>query len=761
MSGIIDSLNPVQREAATCTEGALLILAGAGSGKTRVLTHRIAYLIEEENVNPWNILAITFTNKAAQEMRDRVDKLVSFGAESIWVATFHSTCARILRRYIDRLGYENDFTIYDADDQKTTIKRIIKEMNLDSKLFKEGAVAGHISSMKNAMTEPEQALLDAGSDYHLKKEAEIYERYQKTLEENNALDFDDLLLLTVKLFREYYDVLNVYQERFRYIMVDEYQDTNMVQFELIHLLAGKYGNLCVVGDDDQSIYRFRGADIRNILSFEESYPGARVIKLEQNYRSTNNILEAANEVIANNQGRKKKHLWSENGDGKKVKYIRYNDAYAEGEGIANEVERYKSKGRSFKDMAILYRTNAQSRIIEEKFIAHSIPYKIVGGINFYQRQEIKDILAYLKVIDSGRDDLSVVRIINVPKRGIGQTTITRLTTYAREHGLRLMQVLENISDIPGLGKASEKVKKFVNQIMLLRTLAREVDAAELISEIIDKTGYMSEFDSLDKEKAQQKSENLEELKNKAADYCGKNPEATLSQFLEEVALVADIDSLDRNAECVTLMTLHGAKGLEFPIVFISGMEEGLFPSYMAVSSSDRNDVEEERRLCYVGITRAMEELTLTSARARMVHGETQWHKTSRFINELNKDSIDWNENGSDASGSDTVFAWSTGDSNKKIFGGYAKDSSSGFTKLSENIFDKAIQASESLYAKGMTFTKSEGLDYSVGDRVKHVKFGEGIVTEIKDMKKDYQVTVDFDTAGTKKMFAAFAKLKKV
>lgn len=768
MSSVIDSLNPVQKEAAGCTEGPLLILAGAGSGKTRVLTHRIAYLIDEKKVNPWNIMAITFTNKAAQEMRDRVDRLVSFGAESIWVATFHSSCVRILRRYIDRIGYSNDFTIYDTDDQKATIRKVVKELELDPKQYKEGPLLSHISRAKNEMTEPDELIRAAGSDYRARKEAEIYTGYQKCLRENNALDFDDLLLLTVKLLREVHEVLDYYQERFRYIHVDEYQDTNSVQFELIRLLSGKYRNLCVVGDDDQSIYKFRGADITNILSFEETFPGAKVIKLEQNYRSTNRILNAANEVIANNASRKKKHLWSENGEGKQVAFHYYDTAYAEADGVVDEIKEAVAWGkRTYQDIAILYRTNAQSRIFEEKCIARSVPYRIVGGINFYQRQEIKDILAYLKVIDSARDDLAVSRIVNVPKRGIGQASLNKVAAYASERGLRLFQAMEQADQIVGLGKAAEKIKGFVNQIFVFRARAREVDTAQLIEDILEQTGYLEELEALEADKAEDKANNLSEFVNKAADYVSNHEDATLCDFLGEVALVADIDSLDREADCVTLMTLHGAKGLEFPVVYIAGMEDGLFPSYMAIDSPDPGDVEEERRLCYVGITRAMEELTLTAARMRMVHGSNQMNPMSRFIREIPKEQLDWKEAGQTSgyrSGSDS---YETRESARAVSNtgktSYGKDFDFELP-MPKTAGKRAFQPSANPYVnygKVSEMTKPGALEYGVGDRVKHVKWGAGTVLDLVDVKKDYQVTVEFDTEGVKRVLAGFAKLKKL
>ena len=765
VSDILQSLNPVQKEAASCTEGPLLILAGAGSGKTRVLTHRIAYLIEEKGVNPWNIMAITFTNKAAQEMRDRVDRLVEFGAESIWVATFHSSCVRILRRYIDRLGYDNHFTIYDTDDQKSVIRKAVKELDLDPKQYREGPLLGVISAAKNEMIEPQDFETQAGGDFRTCQEAKIYKAYQKTLIDNNAVDFDDLLLLTVRLLRENRDILEAYQERLRYIMVDEYQDTNSVQFELIRLLSGKYHNLCVVGDDDQSIYKFRGADITNILSFEETFPGAKVVKLEQNYRSTNNILEAANSVIANNAHRKEKHLWSENGEGKEVSFIHYETAYGEAEDVIDKIQTSVHMGKyQYQDCAILYRTNAQSRAFEEKCIKKSVPYRLVGGVNFYQRQEIKDILAYLKTIDSGRDDLSVTRIVNVPKRGIGQVTLNKLAVYASEHGMRLFQAMEQAEQIPGIGKAADKIKGFVNQIMVFRALAKELDAAELIESILEQTGYLEELEKLEEDKAQAKQENLDEFQNKAADYYANHDEAALTDFLEEVALVADIDNMDSEADSLTLMTLHSAKGLEFPVVYMTGMEEGLFPSYMSMNSGDPGDIEEERRLCYVGITRAMQQLTLTAAKQRMVHGNIQYSAISRFVKELPQEKLDWKEEtfGGLFKKGPSMTANSLSSS---LFGGSSSMSSGSSFSASQgsqtakktnydNVFDLK-------YAKAFSSPKPDSLDYKEGDRVSHIKFGKGTVLAVEDMKKDYQVTVEFDTAGVKKLFAGFAKLKKI
>ena len=615
-----DTLNPMQREAVFHTEGPLLVLAGAGSGKTRVLTHRIAYLIEEKRVAPWNIMAITFTNKAAAEMRERVDKIVGEGAEAIWVSTFHSSCVRILRRFIDRLGYDTNFTIYDGDDQKTLMKQVLKKMQADPKQFKERAVLSRISAAKNDRITADEFEQQAGADFREKKIAQIYREYQKELKKNNALDFDDLLVKTVELFEANADVLEYYQDKFRYIMVDEYQDTNLVQFKLVDLLAKKYRNICVVGDDDQSIYKFRGANIENILSFEKAFPGARVIKLEQNYRSTQSILNAANEVIRHNRGRKDKTLWTANDEGPKVRFRQYDTAYEEADAIIRDIEREKEeKNAEYSDFAVLYRTNAQSRLLEEKCIYYSIPYRLVGGVNFYQRKEIKDILCYLKTIANGRDDLAVQRVINVPKRGIGATSIGKVTIYASANGMSFYDALLRVRGVPTIGKAADKIEKFTEQIENFRSRLSVLSIPELIEAILEETGYKKDLEAEGEIEGETRLQNVEELVNKATGYMSTAEEPTLDGFLEEVALVADVDSLDESENRIVLMTLHGAKGLEFPYVYLSGMEDGLFPSSMSIFSDDKDAIEEERRLCYVGITRAEKELTLTAARQRMVN----------------------------------------------------------------------------------------------------------------------------------------------
>ena len=738
---IYDTLNTEQKEAVFHTEGPLLILAGAGSGKTRVLTHRIAYLIEEKGVNPWNILAITFTNKAAGEMRERVDNIVGFGSESIWVSTFHSTCVRILRRFIDRLGYDNNFTIYDADDQKTVMKDVCRYLQIDTKNFKERALLNTISSAKDQMILPEEFKLQAGGDFRQQKIAQVYEEYEKTLKSNNALDFDDLLVKTVQLLETQPDVLEYYQERFRYIMVDEYQDTNTVQFKLISILAGKYKNLCVVGDDDQSIYKFRGANIKNILNFEQEFEDAKVIKLEQNYRSTSNILDAANAVISHNVGRKDKKLWTENGKGEKIKFREFDNAYDEAEYIVGDIRENVEKGScTYHGNAILYRTNAQSRMFEERFVTANIPYKVVGGVNFYARKEIKDLLAYLKTVDNGKDDLAVKRIINVPKRGIGATTINRVQENAVERGISFYDALCSVDLIPGIGRASSKLESFVALIEHLKQRTEETSIAGLMDEIIEMIGYEEYLSAEGDEEAEARMENIDELKNKIVAYeesC-ENEKPTLSGFLEEVALVADIDSLDENSDYVVLMTLHSAKGLEFPCVYLAGMEDGLFPSYMTITADDPMEIEEERRLCYVGITRAKQELTMTYARRRMVHGETQYNKMSRFLKEV------------------PMHLLSTGNKFRKEEIEIPK--STAYMQAKQSFHAKAFQTPKPVQQFGKV---NGGPGYDVGDRVKHIKFGEGLVIGMTAGGRDYEVTVQFDNVGVKKMFATFAKLQKI
>ncbi len=746
---IYDKLNEQQKEGVFTTEGAVLILAGAGSGKTGVLTHRIAHLIDDLGVNSYNILAITFTNKAAKEMKERVDRLVGMGADSAWIMTFHAACVRILRRYICRIGYDNNFTIYDTDDQKSVIKDILKRKNLDPKQYKDRTILSVISNAKDNLISPDDMYQSSGGNYNTMKTAEIYREYQEQLKKNNAVDFDDIIGLTVKLFNEDKEVLRYYQERFRYIMVDEYQDTNRAQFNLIRLLAGGHGNLCVVGDDDQSIYKFRGADINNILDFEKYFNDAKIIKLEQNYRSTQKILDVANEVIKNNAGRKDKRLWTSVKDGTKVIFNVYENGYEEARGIAEDIaHRHLHDRKDYSDFAILYRTNAQSRSLEEKLIEKNIPYRIYGGINFYARREIKDILAYLKTIDNARDDLAVKRILNVPKRGIGAASVAKVDDYAYENDITFYVALRQAREVPGLQRAISKVEGFVTQIEVLKSKSQYIGVGKLIEEIIETVGYSDYIDaeSESDEQATERRQNIDELISKAVQYEETVDEPSLSGFLEEVALVADIDNLDENNDMVSLMTIHSAKGLEFPIVYLAGMEDGLFPSYMSISTGDESDIEEERRLCYVGITRAKETLIMSAARMRTVRGETQMNRTSRFVREIPKELL---AESAQMLKKNSEYSAITGKDHMELpvrkrgqvaFNSYQREA------ISNTVFDKKTDSAP---------------DYVVGDRVRHIKFGEGTVADMINGGRDYEVTVDFDTAGRKKMFAGFAKLVKI
>ena len=734
----LELLNKEQQEAVLHTEGPLLILAGAGSGKTRVLTCRIAHLIEECEVYPWNILAITFTNKAAGEMRERVDRIVGQGSESIWVSTFHSTCVRILHRYIDRLGYDQKFTIYDTEDQKTVLKDVCRRLQVDTKIYKERTLLNVISHAKNEYISPVEYQTSAKGDFRQEKMAEVYLEYQKELKKNNALDFDDLLVKTVELFESCPDVLERYQDRFRYIMVDEYQDTNTVQFRLVSILAGKYQNLCVVGDDDQSIYRFRGANIENILNFEKVFPNAKVIKLEQNYRSTQNILDAANGVIRNNLGRKEKALWTENEQGEPVVFKLLQSAYEEAEYVTGDIRKKLSGGAAYRDFAVLYRTNYQSRTFEEKFLMANIPYKIVGGVNFYSRREIKDILAYLKTIDNGKDDLAVHRIINVPKRGIGAVTINKVQAFAESREISFFEALEAVGEIPGIGKALLKIQPFVNLIHDWRLRLGELTLEELMNEILDRTGYAKDLEAEGTEEAQARLDNIGELISKAVTYEKEAEHPELGEFLEEVALVADIDSVADSDDRVLLMTLHSAKGLEFPYVYLAGMEDGIFPSYMSITADDpAEEIEEERRLCYVGITRAMKELTMTAARMRMIRGENHYNNISRFVREVPQKLLGSRTNVHDAPRVQEL------------------PKSNSYARAKEAFRTKTFDPGQ------FRVVKADRLDYGVGDRVSHVKFGAGTVLDITEGGRDYEVKVEFDRAGVKKMFASFAKLKKI
>ena len=747
MNELLAGLNDKQKEAVLHFEGPLLILAGAGSGKTRVLTHRIAYLIEEHQVPPYHILALTFTNKAANEMRERVNNIIEYGAGSIWVSTFHSTCVRILRRFIDHLDYDNAFTIYDSDDQKSLMKDICKQLNIDTKKYKERTFLNAISSAKDELKTPEQYADEVAKEYNKKIFGRVYKEYQKRLKQNNALDFDDLIMLTVQLFRQNAEILNHYQERFPFILVDEYQDTNTAQFTLLSLLASRYQNLCVVGDDDQSIYRFRGANIHNILNFEKIFPATKVIRLEQNYRSTKNILAAASGVIKHNSMRKEKTLWTTAEAGAPISYGRYDNEYEEAQGIAADIHREVKDGMSYSDFAILYRTNAQSRVFEEKLIYEGIPYRIIGAVNFYARKEIKDILCYLKTINNSADDIAIKRIINIPRRGIGQTTIGRISDYAFSQEMPFYEALRRVDEIPGCTRASAKIHSFVSLIEHFRLKLRgEMYSLEdMTQELLDVTGYVRELEAENTDEANGRIENIESLMNKIVQYEEDNNGGTLNDLLEDIALVADIDTVSDDAEQVLLMTLHSAKGLEFPNVYICGMEETIFPGASAVFGDDPSELEEERRLCYVGITRAMKKLTLTSANQRMRNGEMNFNRPSRFINEIPRHLV-----------KQTYGAVLKPETESKPTE-FSRTKASLYTKDRKNPF-----ANNPYIQKGMGSASPAGApDYQVGDRVSHTKFGQGIVRSLTKLTNDYEVVIEFDGFGQRKLRSSFAKLTKL
>ena len=773
----LDTLNPAQQEAVFYTEGPLLILAGAGSGKTRVLTHRIAYLIGEKNIKPWNILAITFTNKAAGEMRERVDRLVPTDSDMIWVSTFHSLCVRILRRYIDRLGtgYRRDFTIYDASDQKETIKKVCRTLDIDTKVYKEKTFMTAISSAKDELVNVNQFYLKARSkgNYGEERTAAVYEEYQQELKRNNALDFDDLIMKTVELLSQDEEVLEYYQDRFRYIMVDEYQDTNTAQFRLIDLIARKYRNLCVVGDDDQSIYRFRGANIRNILDFEKNYTDAKVIKLEQNYRSTANILNGANEVILHNNGRKQKTLWTRKNDGEKIRFELFPTERDEAEFVCRDIERnVDNGGRSWSDHAVLYRTNAQSRVLEERMVLKGIPYKIIGGQNFYGRKEIKDVLSYLRTINNGNDDLSLKRVINEPKRGIGKASVDRLERFAYNNGISMLEAAGRTDEIDGLGASGARIAKFGEMIRDFREMSEGMTVEELLNRVLERTGYIEELQQDGSPEAMARIENIDELITKAVSYDNDADEPTLQGFLEDVALVADIDDLGKDDECVVLMTLHSAKGLEFPCVYMTGMEENLFPGYMTINGNDPMELEEERRLCYVGMTRAEETLTMTSAKTRMTRGTPQFNEVSRFIREIPGELIAARstiENrgtmGSRRENrlmrSNDLFRKSadTGADYYKEYDEMERRAAPG--KVSGK---KGLDSIPGLFKGRDLFGKQNGDistessdELEAGSKVQHRKYGVGRVLELNGD----DVKVEFEEFGIRNMKKAFAGLKKI
>lgn len=738
-----EQLNDMQQKAVLQTEGPVLVLAGAGSGKTGALTVRIAHLLET-GVKPWNILAITFTNKAAKEMRERVNALVGTGAADVWISTFHATCVRILRREISHLDFDTQFSIYDTDDQEKIMKEVFKRLNMSpiDKSFSLKSAMAQISHQKEEMVSWEDFAKTVDPlDLKAKRLSNVYQLYQQLLKENNALDFDDLIYKTVLLFRTHPDVLEKYQERFRYIMVDEYQDTNTSQYELVHLLAAKYQNLCVVGDDDQSIYGWRGANIRNILDFEKDFPNTCVIKLEQNYRSTKKILEAANAVIHHNVTRKEKSLWTENDSGSILHIYKADNEYDEARYVAEQIQQLHREGIGLNQFAVLYRANAQSRTVEDQFVKKGIPYRLFGGVRFYERKEIRDILSYLKVLANPADTVALRRIINVPKRGIGDASLEKLANYAAHHNISLYEALEHLDDMPELKTKAKKFQEFYDLFESLRKDASDLPPAELIDTIVKRSGYLQLLLGEGTDEALARIENIDEFVNKAAEYAKDNLEVTLEGFLEEVALVADIDGYQEAEESVVLMTLHSAKGLEFPYVFMIGMEEGIFPGYRAVMYGGEKEIEEERRLCYVGITRAKEVLYLTHAKSRMQHGLTQYNAPSRFLKEIPADLVDMPTRQL----SDTAREYALRNSMK--------------------IAPITTRSKTSPYARpvkqDLPTPKDFVLNYQEGDKVRAPKYGIGVVKSIRGAGADFEVEVSFGEKGTKKFMAKLSKLIKV
>ncbi|NLX63229.1 MAG: DNA helicase PcrA [Clostridiaceae bacterium] len=734
---ILEGLNPEQKQAVMHTEGPLLVLAGAGSGKTRVLTHRIAYLVEEKLVRPWNILAITFTNKAAREMKERLEKLIGTQVDDIWVGTFHACCVRILRREIERLGYDRSFVIYDTDDQKSLVKTCLEQLNINEKNFPPMSILHEISRAKDELIDSKRFSLMYESDYRMSKIAAIYELYQKKLKANNALDFDDIILLTIRILSTFPEVLDYYTDKFKYILVDEYQDTNTAQYMLVNMLAAKHGNICVVGDDDQMIYGWRGANLRNILDFEKDYPNCRIIKLQQNYRSTKTILEAANNVIRNNYGRKEKQLWTNNAEGNLLNRYEAVDERDEAYYIASTIKALKKSGRPYSDMAILYRLNAQSRVLEEMLMKHGIPYKIYGGLKFYARKEIKDVIALLRVVQNGNDDISLKRIINVPRRGIGKTTLDRLEQYAISEETSMYKIISMIDNYPEFSRPVKNLKEFYYFIESMKALAANTDLVEFIEVLIDKSGIVKELEAEMTIEGRTRIENIREFISVAREFeLTAEEKPTLEDFLAHISLVADIDDPEEVGDRVVMMTLHSAKGLEFPIVFIPGMEEGIFPVYR----SEEEEMEEERRLCYVGITRAKEEIYLTNAKCRMLFGSTTYNRESRFLREI----------------PDRLFS--------KIDNTTAQEVSGNLRKESAFIPSGRVMDLSDLKARIKEFNRlsyDNAVSVNVGDRVLHKKFGEGTVKARVKESDDYRLDIDFDQYGMKRLMESYARLKKI
>ena len=772
MQDILKNLNDKQYEAVVNTEGPCLVIAGAGSGKTKVLTHKIAYLIGEKNALPWNILAITFTNKAANEMKERITNLVGDVAQDIWMGTFHSICVRILRKFIDRLGFDSSFIIFDTSDQRTLVKTCIKNIGLDDKMFTDRSVLSEISNAKNEMLEPEQYTVRANGDFRKEKIALVYEMYQKRLRENNAIDFDDIINYTIKILMENPDILEYYSNKFQYILVDEYQDTNKAQFTLVTMLASKNGNITVVGDNDQGIYSFRGADISNILNFERDFPGTKIIKLEQNYRCTGNILKAANSVIKNNEVKYKKQLWTENEVGNLPKVYSADNEYDEGTYIAQQIEHLRREEYyKYSDFAILYRMNTQSRAIEEILRRESIPYKIIGGLKFYERKEIKDIISYLRLIQNPFDNLSLKRIINEPKRGIGKTSLDKIEQMSDEIGISMYEIIKD-SDQYGLNRVFLNSREFVNCIEELRAKKDDLKLSELIKETLKKTGYTKALENENTIEAENRIENLDEFLTVAIEFEEESAENHLSDFLEGITLSSDIDNMEETEETVTLMTLHSAKGLEFPVVFLVGMEEGIFPGYKSIS--EPQELEEERRLCYVGITRAKENLYLTCSKQRTIFGSTSCNPVSRFLKEIPSDLLDgyeeaFGDNSKETSSNNSIFgdskySWTYGSKNNGNIKTYKVDTKEPTIAASSTNTGFAFRSAESFLNslnKKATGTNVDLSQYQAGVRIFHKKFGEGTISKVEPEGDDLKVDIQFDKVGHKRLMAKFANLEVI
>ena len=763
MQNLIEGLNDKQKEAVLATEGPCLVIAGAGSGKTKVLTHKIAYLLSEKNVKPWNILSITFTNKAANEMKQRVEKLVGEASQEMWLGTFHSICVRILRRFIDRIGFDTTFLIFDSTDQRTLVKECIKSIGLDDKLFTDRSVLSEISNGKNDMLEPKAYQVKYNGDFRKEKIGEVYELYQKKLKENNALDFDDIINYTIKILTENSDVLEYYTEKFKYVLVDEYQDTNKAQFMLVSILASKYGNITVVGDNDQGIYSFRGADITNILNFEKDFPGSKIVKLEQNYRCTGNILKAANAVIKNNENKYDKKLWTENEEGKLPCIYKAEDEYDEASYIVKQINMLKMEEYlKLSDFVILYRMNSQSRAIEDIFRRENIPYKIIGGLKFYERKEIKDIIAYLRLIFNTSDNLSLKRIINEPKRGIGKTSLDNIQDISDKTGKSMYEIIKYAEQYE-LNRVKANSIQFVEVIEELRKQVNQIPISELIKLTLNKTGYVKALENENTIEAESRIQNLEEFLTVAIEFEEQMAENTLAEFLESISLTSDIDNMEESEDTVTLMTLHSAKGLEFPVVFLVGMEEGIFPGYKSIG--EIKELEEERRLFYVGITRAMQYLYLTCAKRRTIFGSTSYNQMSRFLKEIPKDLLDGYEeidNEDNNSFKDSNYGWEYGTNYAGKVKTYKFDNVEKIPEVKEKVGAFQFRTAESFLNSLNKKASGRQVDitkYKEGQRIYHKKFGEGTINKIEQEGEDYKLDIQFDKVGHKRLMAKFAELE--